>query len=109
MNIATRLANYFGLAPLHDVDLPDEPSATVTPLRPADTSPRHGSPGVDGPTASVSCADAVGHPQDELGEALSNLIVAACEVVGMIDRLDPTPGELAKVSRLQRKGRSSRE
>lgn len=67
MNIATRIAQHFGLTPLHDVDLPDEPSASMAlpwPPNLADSSPRHGSPGEDGPTASVPTPGAVGHPND---------------------------------------------
>lgn len=54
----------FGLAPFRDYDLAHEPS-TVRPLtlRAVDTSPRPGSPGVDGPTASVA-SGAVGQPTD---------------------------------------------
>ena len=132
MNIATRIAQRFGLTPLHDVDLPDEPSASVAallwPPSLADSSPRHGSPGEDGPTASTEQAGAVGHPlesaelrevralvqasedvlRDELDLIRQVLNDAAIEArwltsniqaaMGLLDEIDPTPAELAAVS-----------
>ena len=68
MNIVNETMRYFGLwsRPLFDADLPDEPSTRpeLRALNCVDSSPRHGSPGVDGPTASTEQAGAVGHPID---------------------------------------------
>lgn len=64
MNMITEAMRHFRRAPLVDLDTPHEPSASSEP-RPhlAGSSPRLGSPGVDGPAASTS-PGAVGHPDE---------------------------------------------
>lgn len=101
----------FGLAPLplHDADLPDEPSAAPRPLLRAvvDTSaqrPTGGTAGirsVDGPAAPAS-PGAVGiHPSqwpmdwDGIRRDLNHLRSALTEALAWIDEIDPTPGGLA--------------
>lgn len=67
MNMITEALRYFRRAPLADLDLPDEPSASMAlpwPPSLADSPPRHGSPGEDGPTASVPTPGAVDHPNE---------------------------------------------
>lgn len=83
MNIVSKAMDYFGLTPLHDVDLPDEPSARSEPL-----------------------------PVDRVGD-LAYLRSVLLDALCWIDEIDPTPGELAQtvdISDLdaKRKGRQSR-
>lgn len=107
------------LALAHDYDLPDEPSTVRPVLRAVDTSPRPGSPGVDGPTAPVA-SGAVGQPTDWDGvrRDLDHLRSVLTEALAWIDELDPTPMGLAEADewawqtvtriRPKRKGRQSR-
>lgn len=114
------LREVFGLAPFRDYDLPHEPSTVRPPtLRAVDTSPRPGSPGVDGPTAPVA-SGAVGQPTDWDGvrRDLDHLRSVLTEALAWIDELDPTPMGLAEADewawqtvtriRPKRKGRQSR-
>lgn len=116
MNIATRIAQHFGLTPLHDVDLPDGPSTSVASSRPrlVDSSPRLGSPGEDGPTASAEQAGAVGHPDwDNIRRDLAHLRSVLLDALCWLDEIDPTPTGLAAVADITdldtKRGRQSRE
>ena len=118
MNIVSKAMEYFGLTPLSDLDLPDEPSARVAalPWPPilADSSPRHGSPGEDGPTASAAQAGAVGHlndwdaMRDDIAFVRDLMVAELAQIddrkaqlltaVDALDSIDPTPGGLAAVA-----------
>ena len=119
MNIVNETMRYFGLwsRPLFDADLPDEPSTRpeLRALNCVDSSPRHGSPGVDGPTASTEQAGAVGHPidWDNIRRDLAHLRSVLEDALCWLDEIDPTPAGLADAVEVtdldrKRKGRQSR-
>lgn len=74
MNLITRAMSYLFRAPLVDLDLPYEPSASAAALHLVDASPRPGSPGEDGPTASAPPSGAVGHPLSAELQAVRELV-----------------------------------
>ena len=65
-----------------------------------DSSPRPGSPGVDGPTASTEQAGAVGHPidWDNIRRDLAHLRSVLEDALCWLDEIDPTPTGLAAVA-----------
>ncbi|MDD7813648.1 hypothetical protein PP713_13850 [Mycobacterium sp. CSUR Q5927] len=117
MNIFDRVAHHFGLTPLSDVDLPDEPKDPVSQLeRRLGTDTEASSPGLvrrllDGPTAPGPHPGAVGHlPTDwaNIRRDLAHLRSVLREALVWIDEIDPAPHRLAPLADVTdiRKGRS---
>lgn len=108
-------------APLHDLDLLDEPSAVEAPaIAPADASPRLGSC-VDGPAVQGGEASTAGHPNQQRDEIralletaddilrdtlqdivtrMSTIVREATAVVELVQQLDPTPIGLVRASKV---------
>ncbi len=130
--MAEEFSRSFGLEPmpLHDADLPDEPSATSRPLLRAvvDTSaqrPTGGTAGIrsaDRPAAPNSPGAAGTHPSQwpaddyeavgreylaKLYNLMAQLGDLCADVVELIEHVDPTPTGLASAHK--RKSRPSRE
>ena len=116
MNIVTKALSYFSLPPLHDRDLPDEPSMIAASSRPrlVDSSPRSGSHGEDGPTAPACAADTFGYNnnwdamRDDIAFVRDLMVAELAQIddrkaqlltaVDALDNIDPTPAGLATVA-----------